>query len=76
MMGLPFAVRGGFSDGRASLFLKLLRSYTRISVQEMNPNMRKLEYAVRGPIVQRAIEIEKDLLKVSSLHHLIKLHLL
>lgn len=30
----------------------------------MNPNMRKLEYAVRGPIVQRAIEIEKGLLKV------------
>lgn len=54
----------GLFCGRVSLPLKFSRNYTKISVQEMNPNMRKLEYAVRGPIVQRAIEIEKGLLKV------------
>ncbi|VDL38468.1 unnamed protein product [Hymenolepis diminuta] len=42
--------------------LRFLRGYTRISGTEINPNMQKLEYAVRGPIVMRANEIEKCLL--------------
>ena len=32
----------------------------------MNPNVKKMEYAVRGPIVQRAIEIEEELKKVTT----------
>ncbi|KAK7879409.1 hypothetical protein WMY93_030745 [Mugilogobius chulae] len=27
----------------------------------MNPNVKKVEYAVRGPIVQRAVQLEKEL---------------
>lgn len=30
----------------------------------MNPQVKKMQYAVRGPIVQRAAEIEQDLQKV------------
>ncbi|VDN99590.1 unnamed protein product [Rodentolepis nana] len=41
----------------------ILRGYTKISTAEINPNMHKLEYAVRGPIVQRANDIEKGLLR-------------
>ncbi|KAL3320346.1 glycerol-3-phosphate O-acyltransferase 2 [Cichlidogyrus casuarinus] len=37
------------------------RCYTKLSLDTINPNVRKLEYAVRGPIVQRALEIEKEL---------------
>lgn len=47
-----------------SLSVNLIRSYTKMSVKEINPNMRKLEYAVRGPILLRANELEKDLQKV------------
>ena len=32
----------------------------------LNPNVRAMEYAVRGPIVVRAAEIEKELQKVSQ----------
>lgn len=32
-----------------------------ITVENMNPHVKKMEYAVRGPIVLRAGEIEKDL---------------
>lgn len=34
----------------------------------INANYKAMEYAVRGPIVIRAGEIEKELLKVSALH--------
>jgi len=33
----------------------------------LNPNVRAMEYAVRGPIVVRAAEIEKELEKVNDL---------
>ncbi|VDN10782.1 unnamed protein product [Dibothriocephalus latus] len=39
----------------------IVRNYTKLLAAEINPNMKKLEYAVRGPIVQRAGEIEKGL---------------
>lgn len=35
-----------------------------LTVENMNPNIVKLEYAVRGPLVIRAGEIEKELEKV------------
>lgn len=35
-----------------------------ITIENINPNILKLEYAVRGPLVIRAAEIEKELEKV------------
>ncbi|KAI1888864.1 hypothetical protein AGOR_G00173160 [Albula goreensis] len=32
-----------------------------LTTDTMNPNVKKVEYAVRGPIVQRAVQIEKEL---------------
>ncbi|XP_062859371.1 alanine aminotransferase 2-like isoform X2 [Trichomycterus rosablanca] len=32
-----------------------------LTLDTMNPNVKKVEYAVRGPIVQRAAQIEKEL---------------
>ncbi|XP_064189975.1 alanine aminotransferase 2-like isoform X2 [Anguilla rostrata] len=32
-----------------------------LTADTMNPNVKKVEYAVRGPIVQRALQIEKEL---------------
>ncbi|KAL6468244.1 hypothetical protein MHYP_G00239210 [Metynnis hypsauchen] len=32
-----------------------------LTVDNMNANVKKVEYAVRGPIVQRAVQIEKEL---------------
>lgn len=32
-----------------------------LTLENMNPNVRKVEYAVRGAIVQRAMQIEKEL---------------
>ncbi|KAM4028701.1 alanine aminotransferase 2 isoform 1-T1 [Anomaloglossus baeobatrachus] len=34
-----------------------------LSLESMNPAIRKVEYAVRGPIVTRAVELEKELLQ-------------
>lgn len=36
-----------------------------LTLDSMNPNVIKMEYAVRGPLVIRAGEIEKELKKVS-----------
>lgn len=35
-----------------------------LTLDNMNPNVRRVEYAVRGPIVQRALQIERELKKV------------
>ncbi|XP_067107475.1 alanine aminotransferase 2-like [Osmerus mordax] len=32
-----------------------------LTVDNMNPHVKRVEYAVRGPIVQRAVQIEKEL---------------
>ncbi|XP_068200116.1 alanine aminotransferase 2-like [Antennarius striatus] len=32
-----------------------------LTLDNINPNVKKVEYAVRGPIVQRAVQIEKEL---------------
>lgn len=37
-----------------------------ITMENINPNILKLEYAVRGPLVIRAAEIEKELEKVPT----------
>ena len=36
-----------------------------LTMDTLNPNVRAMEYAVRGPIVVRAAEIEKELEKVN-----------
>lgn len=35
-----------------------------LTLDNMNPNVKRVEYAVRGPIVQRAVQIEKELREV------------
>lgn len=35
-----------------------------VTMENINPNILRLEYAVRGPLVIRAAEIEKELEKV------------
>jgi alanine transaminase len=35
-----------------------------LTYDNINPNVRTMEYAVRGPIVIRAVEIEKELAQV------------
>ncbi|XP_034017371.1 alanine aminotransferase 2-like [Thalassophryne amazonica] len=32
-----------------------------LTLDTMNPNVKRVEYAVRGPIVQRAVQLEKEL---------------
>lgn len=34
-----------------------------LTIDTMNPTVKMVEYAVRGPIVQRAVELEKELLE-------------
>lgn len=36
-----------------------------LTMDTMNPNIKRVEYAVRGPIVQRAVQIERELKMVS-----------
>ncbi|THD24795.1 Alanine aminotransferase [Fasciola hepatica] len=49
-------------------------TYTKLNVNTINPNVVRLEYAVRGPIVQRAQEIENSLRKgeKKSFDHIIR----
>ncbi|XP_041375568.1 alanine aminotransferase 2-like [Gigantopelta aegis] len=42
---------------------KVFRRWRRLSVENMNPFVKEMEYAVRGPIVIRAAEIEHELAK-------------
>lgn len=35
-----------------------------LTLHSMNPRVRRVEYAVRGPIVQRALELEQELRQV------------
>lgn len=37
-----------------------------LTLDSMNPYVRRVEYAVRGPIVQRALELEQELRQVWS----------
>uniref|UniRef100_A0A8C9U9V7 alanine transaminase n=1 Tax=Scleropages formosus TaxID=113540 RepID=A0A8C9U9V7_SCLFO len=53
----PLVNRKMSENGLASRRGKVLTTDT------MNPSVKKVEYAVRGPIVQRAVEIENELKK-------------
>ena len=37
-----------------------------LTVDNINPNIKAMEYAVRGPLVIRATEIQKELASVSQ----------
>lgn len=37
-----------------------------LTIDTMNPTVKKVEYAVRGPIVQRAVELERELSQVPT----------
>lgn len=43
-----------------------------LTLENMNPNIVKMEYAVRGPLVIRATEIERELKAVSLIQNLKK----
>lgn len=61
-------------SSRAHSFRELERIYTRkmasatniLTMDSINPNVIKMEYAVRGPLVIRAGEIEKELKQVRT----------
>ena len=58
--------------GQKSLeFLRAMKkanmSYKALTIETLNPHVKEVEYAVRGPIVIRAVELEKELAKVSFL---------
>jgi len=40
-----------------------------LSTENMNPAIKEVQYAVRGPIVARAVEIEQDILKNGSANY-------
>lgn len=42
-----------------------------LTLETINPNMIKIEYAVRGPIVERALQIEKELKNVSIIQYIL-----
>lgn len=42
------------------------RERFRLSVDSINPFLKNMEYAVRGPILSRALEIEQALKEVAS----------
>lgn len=37
-----------------------------LTLDNMNPNVKRVEYAVRGPIAQRAMQLEKELKEVKK----------
>lgn len=37
-----------------------------LTIDTINPTVKKVEYAVRGPIVQRAVELERELSEVRA----------
>lgn len=44
-----------------------------LTIDDINPHVKIMEYAVRGPLVIRASEIEKELEQVSRNLHLLSL---
>ena len=45
---------------------KMAASGNVLTMETLNPNIKTMEYAVRGPIVARAGEIEEELKNVSK----------
>lgn len=57
---LRFSVESrNFSTGQ-----KMSSTQKVLNIDNMNPNIRIMEYAVRGPLLTRATEIENELKKV------------
>lgn len=64
---LPFSSRSASGTQLAERDGKMTENgvHSRIlTLESMNPWIKKVEYAVRGPIVVRAVELEKELLQV------------
>lgn len=57
--------------GASLTHLSNIRQYASkvITLESMNPQIKIMEYAVRGPLVMRATEIEKELEKVSTAYN-------
>ena len=51
---------------RRFLFTSAVRmsGYKVLAMDSINPNVKTMEYAVRGPLVIRAVELEKQLAQV------------
>lgn len=72
MSSSPFSPIRTFSAGRSNLaWEKMAEKEGAVSqrrkvltIDTMNANVKKVEYAVRGPIVQRAVQLEKELREV------------
>ena len=43
-----------------------IRTMATLKIDNMNPAVKKMEYAVRGPLVIRANEIEKEIQQVNN----------
>ncbi|GFR19043.1 alanine aminotransferase 2-like, partial [Trichonephila clavata] len=58
-------VHGAFNSGLSAAGFHTGSKMDRksVTVNNMNPNIKKMEYAVRGPLVIRAAEIERELKK-------------
>lgn len=63
----------GFSAARRGLIQRKMsengvtaRRSKVLTIDTMNATVKKVEYAVRGPIVQRAVQIEKELKEVCN----------
>lgn len=42
-----------------------------LGVETISPNLRKVQYAVRGPVLDRAMQIERDLEEVYTYMHIV-----
>lgn len=67
----PWSPIRTFSAGRSNLAWGKMAEKEALSqhrkvltIDTMNANVKKVEYAVRGPIVQRAVQLEKELREV------------
>ncbi|KAK4474964.1 hypothetical protein MN116_002067 [Schistosoma mekongi] len=49
-----------------SCVILTIRAYQKLTCDTINPNVVKLQYAVRGPIVLRALELEKEISQGSN----------
>ena len=53
---------------KRTMSTQIERGAPTITLENMNPCVKKMEYAVRGPLVIRATEIEKEIQSVSKIN--------
>lgn len=41
-----------------------------LNQETINPNLKEVQYAVRGPVLDRAMEIDRDLQQVTATHNM------